>query len=316
MLAAVGLLSLSLLSTSCEDKATVEDTNDYLELIRYIENNEDGRSLFRTEGLIVDFPYSKPNRPGVVFRDSLESVTRTFMGDIPGGFVEKDFGAPFGIVDDAEFVVQDIFRVHVLADSADSILPKTIQDRTLHRRAYFLRLRSDRDAYAGWLMHGFNGGTPRSAAGMEIRRSNGSMFLGDGLDYQHIRYLKYVTTYWPDPYPPFDSVIVDTIPDQTDDPYILIQDIARVNKGDELSILSFANDTSYGTTSASVYQLISAETDTGPVYRSMLGPDGDRYIDTIRTPAVTDVIWDLIFFQEFRFVDRPGGIWCVPYRTQ
>ncbi len=316
LLTLAGLLWVALMSSNCGDKATVEDTNDYLDLIRYIESNENGRSLFRTEGLIVDRPYTKPNRPGVVFRDSLESVTRTFTGEIPGGFVEKDFGSPFGIVDDAEFNVRDIFRVHILADSADTQLRKTIQDRTLHRRAYFLRLRSEGDAYGGWLLHGFNGGTPRGMAGMEIKRSNGSKFLGDGTDYQHIRYLRYVTTYWPDPYPPFDSVTVDTIPDQTMFPYMLVQDIARVYKGDELSILSFDNDTSDGTTSLSVYQLISAATDTGPVYRAMHGPDGDRYADTIQTPSATNRIWDIICFFEFQFVDRPGGIWCVPYHTQ
>ena len=316
LLAVLGFTVVALLQAGCGSKPTVEDTNDYLDLIRYIENNEDGRMLFRTEGLIVDDPYTKPNRPGVVFRDSLESVTRTFSGEIPGGFVEKDFGAPFGILDDAEFNVQDVFRVHILADSADTQLRETIQDRTLYRRAYFLRLRSGRDAYGGWLMHGFNGGTPRGMAGMEIKRSNGSMFLGDGTDYQHVEYVKYVTTYWPDPYPPFDSVTVDTIPDKTMFPYILVQDIARVSKGDELSILSFSNNTDYGTTSASVYQLISARTDSGPVYRSMIGPDYDLYTDTIRTPVATDVLWDFLFFQEFRFVDRPGGIWCVPYRVQ
>lgn len=314
LLSLAGLLSAALLSSSCKDKPFVEDTNDYLELIRYIETNEDGRSLFRTEGLIVDQPYAKPNRPSVMFRDSLESVTRTFTGEIPGGFVEKDFES-FGIVDDAYFVVQDIFRVHILADSAGAQWLDNIQERVLRRRAYFLRLGSPRDPYGGWLMHGYNGGTPRGQAGMEIRRSNGSMFLGDGLDYEYIEHDEYVTHYWPDRWSPLDSITVDTIfRVRTESPYILIQDIARVAKGDELSIQSFANDTS-NTTSGSVYQLISAETDTGRVYRSMRGPDNGRYNDTIRTPDATNVIWNLIFFQEFQFVDRPGGIWCVPYRV-
>ena len=101
------VLSMALLFTGCDDKPTVSDTNDYLDLIRYIETSEEGRSLFRTEGLIVDLPYTKPTRPGVMFRDSLESVTRTYSGEIPTGLVEKDFGSPFGIVDDAYFLVKD-----------------------------------------------------------------------------------------------------------------------------------------------------------------------------------------------------------------
>ena len=316
LLAICGVLSVVLLYTGCGEKPTVEDTNDYLDLIRYIETTEDGRSLFRTEGLIVDLPYTKPNRPGVEFRDSLESVTRNYYGEIPGGFVEKDFGSPFGIVDDAYFEIVDQFRLYILEDSAGTRIEQTRQDRTLRRRAYFLRLNSG-GGYGGWLMYGFNGGTPRGFAGMEIKRSNGSTFLGDGLDYQYIEYDKYVTTYWPDMYPPFDSVIVDTFWRQHEEsPYILINDIARVTKGDELSIRSFDNNTEYGTTSASVNQLISAMTDSGAVYRLMHGPDYDVYTDTIHTPVVTDVIWDVLFFQEFQSPNRPGGIWCVPYRVQ
>lgn len=318
LFAVVGLLSLIILSASCRDEPMVEDTNDYLELIRYIENSEEGRALFRTEGLILDQPYTKPNRPGgVEFRDSLESVTRNFSGEIPGGFVEKNFGPPFGIVDDAYFVVQDEFRIHILADSAGSQWLDQIQDRTLYRRAYFLRLGSERGAYRGWLMHGYNGGTPRGMAGMELKRSNGSTFLGDGLDYNYIRYDRIVTKYWPDPYPPFDSITVDTFfRDQTNDPYILLSEIARVTKGDELSISSFDNSTANNAPGRSIYQLMSSKTDSGPVYRTMHGPDSGRYADTIRTPSTTNDIWDIIFFQEFQFVDRPGGMWCVPYRVR
>ncbi|MCK4462002.1 MAG: hypothetical protein KAW46_09355, partial [candidate division Zixibacteria bacterium] len=183
------------------------------------------------------------------------------------------------------------------------------QQRVLHRSAYFLRLRSDRDAYAGWLMHGYNGGTPRDAS-MEITKPNGVMFRGDGLRFQRFQYLQYVTTEWSGDDNIVDSITVDTIPGRSRNSYVLLQDIERVTKGDELFIQSL------NVGSNSVYQFISAETEDGPVYHLMHRPDSAHYADTIQTPAATNRIWDIICFFEFQFVDRPGGIWCVPYHTQ
>ncbi len=119
LLAVLGFTVVALLQTSCGSKPTVEDTNDHFELIDYIQRNEDGRFLFRTDGIVREEPYTKPGREGIVFRDVLDSVSRQYFTDIPSYFVEKDFGPPFGIVDDAEVDVQDVFYIRILADSAD-----------------------------------------------------------------------------------------------------------------------------------------------------------------------------------------------------
>lgn len=309
LLTALGFTVVALLQTSCGSNPTVEDTNDHLELIDYIERNEDGRYLFRTGGIVLEEPYSKPGREGIVFRDVLDSVSRQYFTDIPSYFVEKDFGPPFGIVDDAEVDVQDVFYVRILGDSAGTPLTTRFQQRVLHRSAYFLRLRSDRDAYAGWLMHGYNGGIPRDA-GMEITKSNGDVFRGDGERFQRFQYMMYVSTEHTGDDDIVDSITVDTFPGRTDGSYMLLQDIERVTKGDRLVIES------QDVGSNSIYQKIAAETSDGPIYRNMHRPDINHYKDTIQTPSATNRIWDIICFFEFQFVDRPGGIWCVPYHTQ
>jgi hypothetical protein len=277
LLTVLGLTVFALLQTSCGSKPTVEDTNDHLELIDYIERNEDGRYLFRTGGIVLEEPYSKPGREGIVFRDVLDSVS--------------------------------VFYVRILGDSAGTPLTTRFQQRVLHRSAYFLRLRSDRDAYAGWLMHGYNGGIPRDA-GMDITKSNGDVFSGDGERFQRFQYMMYVSTEHTGDDDIVDSITVDTFPGRTDGSYMLLQDIERVTKGDRLVIES------QDVGSNSIYQKIAAETSDGPIYRNMHRPDVAHYADTIQTPSATNRIWDIICFFEFQFVDRPGGIWCVPYHTQ
>ncbi len=303
-------IGIALITSTCRDQPTVVDTNDHLELISYIESNEDGRELFRTDGIIKAYPYTKPNRhPDVVFRDSLDSVSRQYFTDIPTYWEETDFGPPFGIVDAAEVAVTDIFYVRVTADSAGTPLITLYQQRVLKRYALFLRLRTEQDAYAGWLMYGYNGGVPRDGL-LEITKSNGIKFRGDGLDFDEVDYLKYVSIPHTGDDGIVDSITVDTIPGSTRYRYILLQDIERVTRGDRLVVrgLDIRNE--------STYQIIAAETDTGAVYRLMNRPDIGNYVDTIKTPTTTDRLWNLITFFEFQFPDRPGGIWCVPYRAQ
>lgn len=298
-----------LLSSSCKDNPVVEDTNDHLELIRYIEVNEDGRSLFRTDGVVRDFPYSKGMRPGWVFRDNLDSVGRNYFTDIPSYFEVKDFGPPFGIIDDAEVEVLDVFYVRIVGDSAGVLSDTVYQQRVLRRWAYFLRFRSDRDAYAGWLMHGYNGGVPRKAF-MDIIKSNGDIFRGDGLRFDKVQYMVHLTIEHRGDDGVLDSITETTFPGSSSQPYILLQDIERVAKGDRLILKSL------DVQSESVYQIVAAEDDSGPIYRLMNRPETAHYVDTIKTPANTGRIWNIINFFEFQFVDRPGGIWCVPYRVQ
>ncbi|MDH3891829.1 MAG: hypothetical protein OEV49_12160 [candidate division Zixibacteria bacterium] len=313
--AIVGLLSLPVLTTNCRDKPTVEDTNDHLELIRYIESNEDGRYLFRTDSVIFDYPYTKPGRPGVVFRDSLDSVGRRYFTDIPNYWEVKDFGAPFGVVDDAEVKVTDVFYIRIVGDSATSdstsvaLIPR-YQQRVLHRWAYFLRFRQDSDAYAGWLMHGYNGGIPHEEQFMEIIKSNGDRFPGDGRDYNHIRYLVTITIEHRGDDGVLDSTTDSTWGQQSNQAYVLVSDIERIAKGDRLIVRTL------DPWSDSPYMIVSAEDDIGPVYRLMHRPETGHYVDTIRSPMNSDRIWNTINFFGFRLPDRPGGIWCVPYRVQ
>jgi hypothetical protein len=145
---------------------------------------------------------------------------------------------------------------------------------------------------------------------MDIIKSNGDIFRGDGLRFEKFRYLVHLTIEHRGDDGVLDSITDTTFAGSSTQAYILPQDIERVAKGDQLIIKSL------DVLNESVYQIVAAEDDSGPVYRLMNRPEIAHYVDTIRTPENTDRIWNIINFFEFRFVDRPGGIWCVPYRVK
>ncbi len=309
LLTVLGIAVVALLQTSCGSKPTVYDTYDFDELIRYIQETTEGRELFRTEGLVRDFQYTKPTDPDAVFRDLLDSTTRHFHVTTTPDTVEKEHGEPFGIVDDAEVQVRDVFYVRIQrVEETDTSIK--YQQRVLDRFAYFLRFSSEDRPYRGWRMHAYNGGTPREGY-MEITPSTGEMFRGDGLQFHHFRYMMHITVSWYGDDKRLDSVTTITQLGRSDRGYALLEDIGRVRKGDHLSV-----DEETEPYANSVYQFISAESADGPVYRLIHRPDSAHYVDTIQTPSATNRIWDIICFFEFQFVDRPGGIWCVPYHTQ
>jgi len=298
-------------STGCEKKPTVTETDDREALISYIQSTPEGQALFRTAGLVRNVPYAKPEHEGVVFRDELASVDRHYYTNLPSRLVEKDFGAPYGIVDDAEVEVQDVFHVRVVADSAGRPPDTAWQQRVLTRSAYFMRLRPEHDLFAGWVMQGYNGGVPRRGR-MELTGSDGNVLRGDGLHFERILFMKYVTTEWFGDDDRLDSTTVDSVRSRTDHEYLLLPNVGRVARGDTLRVEHTDVD------QYSLFQVISAETAEGPIYRLMDHLDPTSYVDTLRIAPAAPNAWNVLFFQEFQGpgVDRPGGIWCVPYRLQ
>ncbi|MEA3296789.1 MAG: hypothetical protein U9R56_02865 [candidate division Zixibacteria bacterium] len=307
--ALVALLTGIIALTGCEDEPEVFDVYDYDELIRHITYSNEGKELFRTVNLIPDDPYIKPSDPEAVYRDFVDSVNRWFYVTTTPDSVVKDHGAPFWLTDDAEVVVCDEFFIHTERTYGDSTSYE-YQSRKLERIAYFLRLGDFNQRFSGWIMHAYNGGTPRGEALLEISREDDTVFRGDELAMQPFTYDKYTTVRYIDEQGQADIRVDTVLRAESQFRYILLQDIARVDKGDILIFNSSDVD------AQSQYQLLAAETDSGATLHLMHRFESDQYIDTVRTPDINNRLWEIVLLQEFTTTGHLGSMWCVPYRIQ
>jgi len=301
------VLTSAALMVGCGDEPEVYNVYDYDELIRYVHDDPTGREFFRTEGLIPDDPYAKPFDEGAVYRDFVDSIDRWYDVFPTPDSVDKDFGTPYGIVDDAEVIVKDLFFVRIRRVAGTDTSYKH-QGRLLTRLGHFLRLGSESQRFSGWKLHGFNGGSPGSGTLMEVTKENGTTFRGDDIGFDEFRYIQYMTVRYQTEDGKW-AIRTDTLVRYSRYAYRPLDDIATVPKGQRLVFTSDLVATN------SVYQLITADTDSGCTLQVMHGPDNARYVDTVWTPAVNSRVWNVVFVQEFKATDRPGDIWCVPYRS-
>ena len=290
----------TLLVLACDDKPTVYDQYDSDEILDYIESREDGAEFFRTDSLIVTVPYTKPGNDSV-FTDFVDSVVRHVDIVPTEDNVEKDFGSPYWIKDDAEAVVTDSFFVRirrVLGDDTTFIE----QVRRIVRRAYFLRVGNANQDFGGWLMIGFDGGHPRSQTVQFMKLQSGRSYNADAWDYRQIQYIQYKEITG-------DSVYIDTTRGYSEGYYRWLDSVPTVPRGQQLVFDGVNTDAS------TRYQLIGWKGENGYGARAMHGPDAERYLDTIITPSDSLQAYRIVVFQEFKFPDRLGAMWVVPYRV-
>ncbi len=302
------LLTGVALMVGCEDDREVFDFYDHDELVRYIHEDATGLEFFRTAGLIPSDPYTKPFDEGAVYRDFVDSIDRWYDVFPTPDSVDKDFGSPLWIVDDAEMIVEDLFfvRIQRIAGTDTSYVN---QGRLLRRLGYFLRLGSENQRFSGWKLHGFNGGAPGSGTLMEVTKEDGTTFRGDNIGFDEFRYVQYITIRYQTENGQW-AIRTDTLVRYSRWAYRPLEDIAVVTKGRRLVFTSsFVRDNS-------VYQLMTADTNSGSTLQVMHGPQNAGYVDTVFTPAVNPRVWNLVFVQEFKATDRPGDIWCVSYRSR
>lgn len=303
-----------ILGTGCEEKEVLNVLDDQ-ELVRYIRQVPTATELFRTENLITDDPYYKDADPSAEFRDLLDSTTRNFYWDITPDSVRKFFD-DFGEIDDAEVTVVDVFFIRIQrVEGTDTTIQ--FQERVLTRHAYFLRLGSD--AYSGWVLHGFRGGTPRApTVGLQptvrLRTMDGKTFFADGLNAERFTYLQSTWRRQTNPTTGQVEFKWDTTAGHSNQTYVALYKIPEISDGTQMELRISGIPTSIP--NATVYQKFTMQTDSGFTTYTMSRVPPDLLIDTIRTPDPNENNFNLIFFQEFQYVDRPGGIWVAPYRTE
>ena len=287
------------------------------EIRRYLSETEGGRDLYRRAGLIPEELYSIPYDDEATYHDLVDSVRRLTYFDISGTRKLKDFG-PY-VTRDAEVEIEDNFYIRTVRTTADSTSEESRTVKVI-RYAYFLKLGSDAQAYSGWVLSGYNGGTPEYPANLTVFREDGAAsFPGDGTDYDVFRYVTYDTTYVSNPQGGTDRIITP-VAGFSSHKYVKLSDIENIT-GD--SILVFRGT---DVPNRSFYQLLSGESNAGFALQRMARPDSATYLDTLRPPDPNARLWNIVMLREFRRIFIPDGIppdtmvvqesnWCVPYRV-
>ena len=275
----------------------------------YISQTEEGRDLFRVDNLFLEDPFMIDGDLAT-YKIIVDSVFRSIVVDTTPVNILKDFGGSIGMARDAEVIVDDFFHLRVLRiENADTTISS--HKRAITRIGYFLKLGSDAQANFGWLLWGFNGGSPESPAQMVIRSSRGVEFRGDQFDYVQFRYVLHDT---------LSNGEIRLIGGFSDHKYIRLSATGIISDGDLLYI------TSSNLQSTSHYQLISADTDSGFVLHNMNRADATHWVDTVATRHNNPKIWELLSFQEMQAIPIVGAIppdtafvwngWTVPFRFE
>jgi len=266
------------------------------ELIRYIDESDDAKDLFRTTGLINTDPYCFSFDSGL-FRDSLISRTRgieIFLVplDADQDQVYVDHGSPLGRVREAMVRVQDRFTIQVVRTYSDTVLYDTTE-MSLDRFGFFLKLGGDSRPFVGWVLYGFNGvGSTAPPLGVELVSSSGAEFRGDlGL--------------YPDE-PRSHSSYIPRIS------YIRLAEMDTVLQGSRLHITVRKASVVQPT-----FQLVSDYDPDGPFTRAMHRYDDVEFIDSLSYETVTGNprLYNLVFIQYLIEPSFPArGAFAVPYR--
>lgn len=319
LVATTAIMTAALVNTGCDVEREVYDFDDNAELQAYIHQEPRAKELFRLDGLFPSGAYTKPGDTDGVYRDFIDSTHRRIYIE---GEADADFLEPYGIVSYAEVFVVDQFRIgteRITDQRVDTLSP--YEWRTLNRAGFFLQLGNPQDqAFSGWVLHGFNGGTPRKGT-MVAEDDEGESFRLDALDYDRYRYIVNVKRLIIDtlPGPDSSSQWIDTnevwqqVPRYSEEEYISLSDISQQRAGDTLLISGDGMDGG-SSESGTVYTLMTTERNNGWTVERMSHPTPQTYRDTLVVPASSNDHYHLIMFQERRYPDRYGAIWVAPYR--
>lgn len=255
------------------------------ELLRYMNETEDGRELFRTDGLIPSSPYQTPV-DNAIWSDSVLAHKRVISVNASDG--EADYGS-LGFLREGVVLVNDQFTVETTRLFPDSTVVDTTV-RTVLRDAFFLKLGGDSRPFVGWLMWGYNGiGEAFLPVNVWMRPDTSQLFFGD----------KSPNT--------INGKLL-----RVGGPFIALTDIRALGDGESI-VCSTA--TANSQTPVRTYQVLTFAEGSGFAVSGMKQIDRMRYIDTISTPTANPRLWNIIYFQSFDDQTRKLlASWTVPYR--
>ncbi|MEW5995003.1 MAG: hypothetical protein AB1744_11495, partial [Candidatus Zixiibacteriota bacterium] len=280
------LLSATLLYGGCEQREVLPP-DDEAEMRAYLTLSEDGRELFRTEGLIPGTPYTLPFGD-TVYQDRVDSVWRTINDTIV--WEPQQIGIP-GDYSVAQVDVIDIFFVTTMKTSNGSTI-EFPNERQIKRYGYFAKLGDDTKPFLGWVLWAYNSlGFHDPPITLKTRTLNSGQTLASDLSFYNFR------------------------PTDTGHWYIPLRDIHTLVHGDTVTFLGSRRENQQGV----FYNTVTFDTDSGFTVECIDSIPGlfQRWADTIATRSPNPRLWNVIFIQTFLQPPNSQFVrgWCIPYRV-
>ena len=321
----LGLFVILLCIAGCEE-VDVPFLVDSDEIIRYIEDDDLGKTFFSTANLVTELPYTYEFDTTGYYVDLFDSLDREIVLYFPlkefgAGYADptQEFGSPFGSSEDAEATVRDrVYARTIRVEGVDTTVVRPLVFRDYNRFGYFMKLGDDAQKFSGWLLRGFNGGSADFSTRMEMYRANNEWFSGDTFSYQHRK-----------------SVIVDNSGSALDTirnvstihGYLMLNGDGAIDKliervpKDEI-LRAKITSTTYGVLFTTSY------VNNGMSVLFDFGRNSEQLHETnIHTPSVNTNTWDFIYFQEFvkdmndttdapRFPSLKRRNWVIPIKIE
>ncbi len=245
------------------DEEEVFTVSQEEELERFITDSEEGRELFRIHDLVAAGSYTYPNND-TVYTDSLISSSRNIVVMASrDSLIDLDVGTYFyGVV---------TVRDEIIGRTRKEAGGQTVEhnfDADIERRAFMIKLGDNSQAYAGWVMYGYDGGYPIPAVKV----------ISPDADTFAVTYNR--------------DLVVNN---RTVEGYLDINDIFLLNKGEQLVV------------SGCVYNLSALNYETTGSYTTdgFTHPHttGTCVTDTITTATISDRFFNTVFIRTFSIDD-------------
>ncbi len=278
--------------------------NDAEEIRRYLAETEEGRELFRTEGLIPTAAYIPPWETAG-YRDSVLEVRRNIVvrvnsytdpNNSQGTVTSFNYGS-LGFLREARATVYDTLVVQTIIGRSTSI-DTVINNRALIREAVFLKLGSDFQPFLGWLMWGFRSGQGAVSTDLPVRftgtLSDGTNLIFDQDAGERVN-------------------ITDPFSIAFNQRYFLLNEVPFIPDGDDVGI---ATETRFVSSPTRHYTQIAWESDSGFVSQELTRRDDLVSADTVAFASGQGRFWNIVFVQVFAddaFLNIRN--WAAPYRS-
>lgn len=265
-----------------KDVLIVIDEN---ELERYINETEEGRELFRTEGLFPSAPYQSPGG-SITIADTILDFKRTVTSFSSENF--SDYGT-LGMLREGVVFINDKFTIQTTRQLNVTITVDTTI-RNVNRNALFLKLGDDSRPFLGWKMWGYNGVSQSTLpVSVRLQPDSGLIFFGD-----------------------LTSNTISAKSFAGGDKFIPMSNIRALFDGESLIC---STSTANTVSPLRTFQLLSFAEGSGFSSSAMNRIDRQTYLDTIQTPVNNPRLWNIIFFQAFNDSTLEfRSAWCAPYR--
>jgi hypothetical protein len=291
---AVLIAGIVIFVSACKER-NVPYIIDEEQIQKYIEESNIGEQFFRKNNLIMPDTFRTLADPSSLYKIVIDSVRRFYEYSVSEDERSYSFDFLGGVPHrDAEVEVKDrVYYKTIRVSGVDTITTAAMTQ--FSRYGWFAKVGDDSRPYAGWLLYGYNGGSPFGSMGVATQVSvtapNNYVVRGDTLGMSHFFY----------------EVSNDTVGNGTKYVYYLITDSAVVMKTPPGVSLDAALDAS----PTSSYCLITTEVNDA-IETVAMPRSGGEYEYSVVIPGDEPSRWYLIVFFDVRSTSTK--IWCVPYR--